>query len=260
MTMIADALKYVAQLQQQATAPVEIKGVDEHVKNLLYGGSRYNLDIAPSMRNHRVLTLEDLARNAERLDSPGDLVAWVNYLCVELVLNDSTHRDARIVFAFMKSEPWKRLSEWSGETREARKATAYSQADFIRLLRIDFAGTHDPVVLLNRVRRMTWTSVTTSERQTAKESMGRSIEAQAGTSAESIPEEITLTVPVFENPGERAVYPVRCAVEVLPEERQFRLTPLPGEVERVFGLALASIAERLAAMLPKDVPVYIGVP
>jgi hypothetical protein len=76
---------------------------------------------------------------------------------------------------------------------------------------------------------------------------------------DELPEELAVSVPVYQQTGERQEYIVNCNVEIDAVNRQFQLVPVPDELERVLDLAQASIRERLDAEL-KDVPVYYGKP
>lgn len=123
---------------------------------------------------------------------------------------------------------------------------AMRQTDFIRLLRITLRGCLPPDSgLLSLVRNLKF-NVTTDGGGTVqhgRESIGRSLKAEL-TGEGSIPEEVRLIVPVFQNHPFSAL--VTCAVELAPQEQTLQLTPYPMEARRAMDEALADIAERFA--------------
>jgi hypothetical protein len=134
----------------------------------------------------------------------------------------------------------------------------YAQPDFVRLLRVDLAGTLDPAVLLNRVRKLVIGQKTTTEVQRRGESFGHEINALAGKDTDP-PDEVDLVLPVFKTPGEQTPVYVACTVDVeVAMPKPFRLIPKPDEIERVLQVAVGSIGERLRAGLPEGVACYHG--
>jgi hypothetical protein len=99
-----------------------------------------------------------------------------------------------------------------------------------------------------------------AEIKRGQESMGASITAVAHKDAIP-PEEVTLALPVFKTPGERAIWTVECSVDFeVSRGSPFRLLPCPDEVERVIAVHMATIADRLQAALPPTVPFHFGSP
>ena len=133
----------------------------------------------------------------------------------------------------------------------------FKQHDFIRLLRINLAGClPGDSGLLALVRNLKWsTSATvTGVVQQGRESMGKQIDSLVnGESA--IPEEITLTVPVFANYGFEAI--IRCAIDVSPAEQVFRLVPYPNQLELAKQGAMAAIRLTLTK---QPAPLFFGSP
>lgn len=132
---------------------------------------------------------------------------------------------------------------------------AMNQASFVRLLRIDLQGCllHGSE-LLATVRNLKWSgnSDASGNLQHAKESLGRAIEASVS-GAGTIPEEVTLQVPVFENFS--FLVSIRCAVEVLVHEQQFRLTPYPLALRRGMDETMKALLEELEA---QPSPCFLG--
>lgn len=134
---------------------------------------------------------------------------------------------------------------------------AMDQKSFVRLLRIDFRGCLGDSNLLPLVRQLKFTADGAVEGniQHGRESMGKQITA-AVTGADAIPEDLTLFVPVFENHPFRAR--VACAVETLPHEQAFRLTPFPLEVPVAMDAAMEDVRRVLSG--DKLPTVYRGLP
>lgn len=257
--MIADALKYLIELGEKAQAPIKLDVPDPRQVYYAIGGESAEYDLPEPPRDHRPGTLEDLIslanRFAEDVDEACRPVAWYGPEAVVLVLDDDGHRVERATLTLHHSDAFMRLV--------ALRAGGpwFEPKPFVRLLRVDLAGTLDPGVLLERVRRVKFDNgqVTTSETTRTRESLGREIVSNVVAAGE-IPEEVTLSVPVYRTPGEAERYPFRCAVEVDPAMGRLQLLPLPDEVERVTALAVASIGARLRAGLAASVPCYMGSP
>jgi hypothetical protein len=128
----------------------------------------------------------------------------------------------------------------------AAKPVVLSQRDFIRTLRVLFRGCVGESNLLPLVRDLKFTGASegAGNIQHGRESIGRSI-TNAVTGQSAIPEEVALTVPVFENHPLRAR--ISCALEVVPQDQTFQLIPYPLEVHQAMDAALADVVATLKA-------------
>lgn len=117
-----------------------------------------------------------------------------------------------------------------------------NQKAFVRLLRIDLRRCFTDSNLLALVRNLKWKvgADTAGDVQHGRESLGRAIQAEVRGES-SIPEDIFLSVPIWEN--FRFATTVTCAVEIFPAEEVFKLTPLPGSMERALDDGLDAIRE-----------------
>jgi hypothetical protein len=248
--MIAEAMQFLATEVIKATAPKELPSTPRTVRRLVEG-QVMEWDVPVEPRDHYPATLDEVIALATRFaaDKP---VVWYNHERVDLVIDDAGHRiegatlalDVSDTFAVIqtlrKDKPW------------------YAQPDFVRLLRVDLAGTLDPAVLLNRVRKLVIGQKTTTEVGRRGESFGHEINALAGKDTDP-PDEVDLVLPVFKTPGEQTPVYVACTVDVeVAMPKPFRLIPKPDEVERVLQVAVGSIGERLRAGLPEGVACYHG--
>lgn len=249
--MIADAIKALADLAVRATTPHKIDSGDTRKLAYVVADQMVTIDTEPTPRKHEVKSLDDALELANRFANRSPVV-WYDEDAVVLVIDDASHRTETATFRLHTSEVFDKLAELH------KSKPKLDQKAFVRLLRIDLAGTLDPVVLLNAVRAVRWSSTTDVNVGKQRESLGRDIEARC-TDGKDLPENVTLNVPVYRVAGERTPLPCRCSVEVDAADGTFRLLPLPDELDKVRQAAIASIAARLGAGLG-DVPCYYGKP
>jgi hypothetical protein len=262
--MIAEGIKALVDLATRAGSPQKIESGNPRASAYVIAGEVHMVDIEPPPRDHKAGTLGDLIALANRFAETGDLepVVWYDAEAVVLVIDDEVggengNRIEKATLPLATSDVFARLVK----LRADPAAAWMNQKDFIRLLRIELAGTLADGVLLNPTRKIVWSTSDTSTGTVKRgaESMGREINSRATTDGGDLPDEVKLNVPVYKTPGERERYPMNCSVEIDPGDNELQLMPLPDEIERVRQLALASIAERLASEL-KGVPAYQGKP
>jgi anti-sigma factor ChrR (cupin superfamily) len=248
--MITEALDYFARTVLSAAEPKLLPSTPQTVRRLVQGEIKeWEVPFPP--REHRPATLDEIIALAKRFEAECPVV-WYDHEKVILAIDDAGHRletatlnlevsdTFAVVQMLRKDKPW------------------FTQPDFVRLLRVDLAGTLDPAVLLNRVRKLVIGQKTTTEVQRRGESFGHEINALAGANTDP-PDEVDLVLPVFKTPGEQTPVYVACTVDVeVAQPKPFRLVPKPDEVERVLHVAVGSIGERLRAGLPEEVACYHG--
>jgi hypothetical protein len=263
--MKTEALKFIADLVLAGNKVQDLVSDAEFERQLISGKvTEFPTRITP--RSHQVKVLDEVIALATRFspgteEAPGDdefgfkSVVWYNEQGVTLVLDDDARRENtatlklafsdvfQVVMGLRQQKPW------------------FDQAEFIMLLRVDLAGTLDPDVLLNRIRRIDLTKTGTSTIKRGEESMGTSIISQTSGKDATPPEEVSLRLPVFKTPGERSPVYLNCTVDFeVSRQKPFRLLPMPDELERVQAERMADIAARLTAGLPESVPAYYGSP
>ncbi len=146
----------------------------------------------------------------------------------------------------------------------------FGQKDFVKLLRISLNGAAGPG-LINAVRQVKFRvdSQGASEVQHGKSSIGKQLRAEL-TGEGTIPDEVTLEVPVFEGYLAWKLFQVRCAIEIDAGNESFQLIPFPGEVERAIRQAEECLGQLLRDRLTEaqdlqgptedDIPVLYGTP
>jgi hypothetical protein len=248
--MIKEALEYFAGNVLSAAEPKPLPSTPRTVRRLVQGEIKeWEVPFPP--RDHYPATLDEVIALAKRFEADKPVV-WFDHERVVLVIDDAGHR---LETATLNLE----VSDTFAVVQTLRKdKTWYTQPDFVRLLRVELAGTLDPAVLLNRVRKLVIGQKTTTEVGRRGESFGHEINALAGANTDP-PDEVDLVLPVFKTPGEQTPVYVACTVDVeVAQPKPFRLIPKPDEVERVLQVAVGSIGERLRAGLPEGVSCYHG--
>lgn len=255
--MLKEALAYLSDLARTSAAPQKIHA-DAFRQIFVIDGTIREVDLNPEPRQHTVKNLANLISLAGMFEERNSLppLVWYDARAVVLVIDDADRRVQTVTLSLVESAVFQTIRGLRDQRRWL------TQKDFVRLLRIDLAGTLDSAVLLDRVRKVKFENgvSTTGTVERSRESMGREFKSSVEVQAGEIPEFVILSVPVYSTDGERAVYGLRCAVEIDAQQGAFQLVPMPDEIERVQDLAVASIAERLNEKLPEDVSAYYGNP
>lgn len=269
--MFKDFIDGIAKLAVDAATP-KILLESPYGKSVAMGGAVFEVETPTLPRAHKVASLDDLIALANRFGEgvtgapPSDgeppaawkhdfsPVVWYDERGAVLVIDSDGDRLDRVSFDYKPSDVFTVIRALRNEEK------AFSQRDFIKLLRVDLAGTLDDGVLLNRVRKLDFTaaSKTSAEINKSKETYGNTITNECKGSTE-IPDTVTLAIPVSKSYGERETFPLRCAVVLDTRSQTLALVPLPDEIELVEQMSIISTQARLAAGLD-DVPYYYGRP
>jgi hypothetical protein len=240
-------------------------------------GKLRRVEAAPKPRDHKLVTLDQIIKFAEHVSGqvqtppqdsesetaeladelpdtpPGQTVVWYDRGAVIVICDDLTRRDR----ATMPLTFTPQLALLQG--LEANQAK-FDQREFRRLLKIKLAGCLQDTQVLNWISAMkfqnssTASGVITSQRA----SLGAAIDDEALSDLGSCPETMNLQVRIFDDPSLRGTWPVACAVEVLAEERQFRLLPLPLQLHDAIESELSVLGQHLSEAL--KCPVFRGAP
>ena len=203
--------------------------------------------ITPAPKGHSIVMespaalLELVNRNIkDQFTAMPSPVVFVNPRTVVLYTDINARRDSAGC-ALVESEPLMWLKESS--------ARPYSQADIVRILRIIFRGCAASDGVLSLIRNLKFDCNTSGEAevQHGRESMGRQINASVR-GIDAIPEELVLSVPAYRNYGYRAS--ITCAIEISVLEKQFRITPYPGELDRAISEAVGFIQSDFSKIIP----------
>lgn len=165
----------------------------------------------------------------------------------------------RVTLSLSPSPQLKQLVKWEESGRGIVK-----QAEFILLLRTLFVDCYpDHPTLLEAVRKIDvkkGNDVSAEIRQ-GKVSMSKSMVAEI-TGLDKIPETVIFRIPVFAEDAARVERPVRVALDPDPQNEQFVLIPIPGDIERAFAAGEEWLANDLTRLIGADggVPLFHGKP
>lgn len=209
----------------------------------------------PSYRQHKAEDLETIASFYDRY-SEGAAV-WYSRNGITLLIDDADRKD-QVSIAMQWSDQIKKLMDLE------KAKPLIDQKATLHMLRTVFTPNAfvscDLIQLLRKVK-FTANSESNSEVARGKSSVGRALAVEASF-VDQIPEQVTFTVPVFFNSFARRTQDVICAVEIWEAEQKLQIFPLPGEVEKAFAAAEASICQSIMDLLAghEDARVYYGRP
>jgi hypothetical protein len=204
-------------------------------------------------RKHKAKDLETIAAFAERFAAAS---IWYSRDQIVLLTNDAERFD-RVSVEMIWSKQIKQLLDLD------KAKPKHGQRDFLFMLRTVFTPNAFPTAtgLIESLRQVKFEagSKTEGNIQRGKVSVGKEITA-AATFLAAIPEQVPLSVPLFENSFMSNSYDVLCALEIYEDEQRLQLFPLPGEVEKAFAAAETDLCSTMLALLGKEskVPVYYG--
>jgi hypothetical protein len=257
--VILDALKYLVGLGR-AEAPAIIHPAGAEPSHVYYirdgvGLKKVEAEPPPCCRQPAsIAALVEMVKDAVAAESPATV--FYGFDQVTALLGEDG-RD-RVQMKLQPSDPYTRLCAWKSNM------PALTQADLLRELRITFRDCLAPagnlVELLRRVK-FDVTSAGQAEVGHGKSSLGKQLTAEL-TGTGTLPEYVTLLIPIYANPCLRSVRSrVECAIEIDPHTQTFKLIPMPGQLQDAAEFAAGEIGRQLREGLKDaDAPVYHGIP
>lgn len=199
------------------------------------------------------LTLAKPGWHGERLASPTEMLTFVRRRIADKALKNPAifYNENTIVLAYdaddrrdvavcklVASEQWATLVRIGGKH--------VAQDELVRLLRIVFRGCLSDNRLLALIREIKWAIDTGGGNsvQHGRESMGKQIVATVQ-GVDAIPEETSITIPVFDNHTFRAKIDV--AIDINVRNQTFALIPFPQELHNAMESALDDILIQFSA-------------
>lgn len=213
-------------------------------------------ELQPYPRGH---TLDGLFEAIAYANTKGDAensVVWFDECGLVIVLDDATRRD--VANAELTFSP-----QFACLMEIPESGKAYIQTAFRRLLRVTLRGCTPNDMLLDWVSDCEFGSKGNSVGTITKDrsSFGKDIEQMAQSKDRGeCPSEITLSMPVFDDPGLRELRRVVCDVEIQLAEQKFLLTPLPGEIKAAIDAEMANVEALLASEGGVKCPAFRGRP
>ena len=254
-------------LQATAVAAADAKG-KASVLTLPPGSKEYAIikgsgdielhELPPRERKHRLYSVQEVPAFVNEIQArlAGNLVTvWYSQEAVTVLIDDgpdSVRTDcARVELLLTKEMKCLRAvaEKW------------LSQRELIRLLRIDLADSIGAwgAELVCVLRSIDYGESVGGKGKVehGRESMGREIENEVRSELGAIPETITLSVRLYEDPALRRRFDIRCALELNPRDGLFQLVALPGQISDALEAQMESIGSLLGECV---CPVYYGTP
>lgn len=255
--MIKEALELVATMAIDSQKPITVMDGPRDLRVAMNGELQEPIPKPIAPRDHTVHSLTDLIEyaNAAASESP-HCVLWFEHGRVVLITDNDDHRIERVTLTLEVTHPFETMKALEVESQWLE------QKRMLRIARIDLAGVFAPGQFLEHVRNVIWKSAETaaSNRQHGQSTMGSQLEHAVGTPAGKFPEEIEGSLSVYKTDGLAEPRTVRCFVEVDEENRRFRLTPRPDELDRLVQLAMDDLRNKLTTGLTTGIPIYHGRP
>jgi hypothetical protein len=264
--MLTEFLRYLSEQSVKASMPRVLQTPEPgFVYAIAKPDGEYTWEFAePAPRQHIAGNLQTVIDFALRKDAmrevagePGSLgepVVWYNRSSVVCVLDDYTRRD-RIALPLPLSKQM--------QTLQAIEGRNWTQQDLILLLRTTFRHSlADGDTLIATLRRLKFIdgSAVDSAVQHGRASVGKEIRAEISSMAGSLPEYVSFSIPIFENPTLGQLRgTIEVALEPLPTRAEFRLIPVAGDIEGALAGAEYAVGEMLReALAEAEVGVFFG--
>ena len=242
---VDSAIDRIATLATRANGArvIQIPGGPSHVTMLEdREGQIRSVEALPPLRAYKAFSLDGLAEQLLSIASKEDAAVFVGREAVVAVFNEDEDRRNLSTVSLTRSEAFASLCK-------LEEASKIAQQDLVLELRTTFAHSFGPDSFLPVVRKLKFSRSTdgASDVQHGRESMGKQVTAEVSGVDGAIPEEVTFTVPVYDQVEFLAS--VRCAVHVDVVEAAFVVKPLGGEIEKALREANAHMAQHLMTRL-----------
>lgn len=249
--MISDAIEAIEDLKSQALEPREVAAPDESQAIFVVNGELQRFPIRRA-RNHTVRRVESLIAAAKKWGDEGAIFhndGQATLICKV----DSEGRIDRVVLPLKQTDKCERINELcDGERRW------FSQAEFVRLLRIDLAGVF-PKQLLAQVRQVqvTGQGAKGGDIQHGRE-RGVSEFQKELAKADQFPEELPAVFNYYTCPDLHSQVTVRAALEIDLDRVAFAIAFDPDELTAVHDQVQEGLHDMLEAAA--GCPIFYGAP
>lgn len=251
--MLKELLEELNKVAVRAAGP-QVTKINRTDTFISYGndGHIVKFNGEPQPRDHRALDLETIAAFADRFKDT--YAIWYSRDGITF-LADDTDRQHKVTIEMKKSDQINCLMNFE------REKPLLPPEQLVRTLRTVFtASAFQSCNLIELLRKTKFTSngESTAEVTRGRTSLGRSITAEAAL-ADTFPEQVTISIPIFFNSFARKTQDIICAVEVREKEEKFQLFPLPGEVEKAFCAAESLLCKSIMDLVSPGMPMDQGV-
>ena len=262
MTISAEAIEQIGKLAVDAEKTQVVKALDSQGQLIVATAPNRKTEVLtldPVPRSHALHSLDSLVAFAQGVQDlkhrpGGNAAIWVGRHAIEVVVDDATRRDTASL-----ETPFTPQLDCLLRTSSSHRV----QREFLKLLTINL---HDCLPadsgLISKVREVRWkdSGEMGATLKHGAESIDRQVR-QAIQGTDAIPDEITISVRVYQCPDIRDKVQIRCAIDIDVESKAFALIPLPMQIEDAVDGVLDGIVERIQDTIKdKGVPVYRGKP
>lgn len=256
--MITEEALQLLQTTAVDAAHLRVSPIPGDPRNVLVSSAtEYDVrPIPPADRKHTVNALPDLVALA--VDNPGkqSRSIWHSSRAVVLLFDHDDRRDTATM-------PLERTTVFAW-LEEIGKGVKVDQRTFVSLLKTKLADAislQDATTFLAVLKRITFkrTATTDSDLEKGREALGRSIEDQCS-GADQLPDELTVTTPVYRNVEGLTAATVKLFVSVDHEEQRFTLTPIGDAVPLAVDGTQQQLGEHLAEEVTGAATVIHGTP
>lgn len=250
--MIAEAIEKLELLIREKNSIAAVNDERNRCTYLRLGNEHRMVPWPPKRISATLVGIEDVV--AAALD-PVICSAPEVYVAPEavVVLANRADRHETLRMPLVRSQRWDTLSKLGG---------TLSPDALIRLLRFDLPC-DAATLLIPKLRKVDFTRRSNGSKTTehGRESFGQSVEAIVQ-GVEDIDQEITITVPVFGNPGLQAAttVSVRCGIYIDTQQNGFQIRPLADELTNGLQAACSTVCQILRKGFESKVPVLYGTP
>lgn len=254
--MLKEFVQKIQDLAQAALRPqlLEVPGQAKDTATFaLPSGELKTVTLASDPPSYKAASLKTLVALAQEANQHNDASIWYGRHAVIAIL-EQQYRRQRATYRLETTPQLDYLVSLEASSHWL------DQKSMIRALRVNLAGCcHHS--LLFAIRSVKWRTSDEgkTEVQHGKASLGRAIQSEL-TGSDSIPEEITLDVPLWKGLG-ATLYQIHCSFEIEPSTQRFCLQPFPGQIEAALLQAEVELGDTIVALLQgAEVPVYHGSP
>ncbi len=258
---LKETVDLIQQTAQQAQAiaakltPLNLQDDDPRLFRYVLNGQLQALTIRgpePFHTTFDVASLIALAQDSDECPAP---TIWLSGEKIRLVF-DSPNNFGRATFDLMRTASWNKLvNAMSG---------AKSQKTLRELFKVHLADCPiTPTNLLDAIASVKFEQNDSEETKLAPQNaaLGRNIEQKVSGAIE-LPEEITVTLPIFRplGPGLEEQPQARIRLALLPdfEHKGFRLEPMADSVQTSIDDTMVWLRAQLETLAGEAIPVYYG--
>lgn len=250
--MIAEAIDKLAELVRHSNAIAVVNDDRNRCTYLRQGGEHVTVPWPAKRISSTVVGIQDLvAAVLDKVICPSPEV----YVAPEgvVVLANRADRHETVKMTLSRSARWETL---------CKLGPTMSPDALIKLLRFDLPC-DAATMLIPKLRKVDFTRKSSGQKTTehGRESFGQQVESIVQ-GVEDIDDQITITVPVFGNPGLSAstTVSVRCGIHIDTQQNGFQIKPLADELTNGMQAACDVVCQILRKGFAEKIPVLYGTP